>query len=424
MENIQINIKDGIKLHIIPNDIYKTNLIRIAFTIDADKDTVTDTAMLPLILKQGSMNYPTQEKINTRLEELYGAEFVANIDKKGDLQVISFEADCIKDKYIPTKESITKEVFDLIFDIVLNPLIEDGAFNNNYLDIEKEKLKKMINELVDDKDAYSYYNCIHEMFGDEGYGLYQMGIESEVEKIDSKSLYEYYQKFIDKAKIDIFVSGEVDSDAIKTYIDEKVKDLKEREFDATSLISTISAKNVDNPKEIFEKLDVTQGKLVMGCTIDSKQDNKNYIGLVYNSILGSGASSLLFQNVREKASLAYYAVSRFIDVKYLLFIRAGIEIKNYNKALNLIKEQMNKIIEGDFTQENIDDAKTTLYSNLRNVPEAQESSINYYFMQEFYTQKDSIESLMEKIGAVSKEEVIEFAKSVKLNVVYFLKDNN
>ena len=424
MENIQINIKDGIKVHIIPNDIYKTNLIRIAFTIDADKDTVTDTAMLPLILKQGSMNYPTQEKINTRLEELYGAEFVANIDKKGDLQVISFEADCIKDKYIPTKESITKEVFDLIFDIVLNPLIEDGAFNNNYLDIEKEKLKKMINELVDDKDAYSYYNCIHEMFGDEGYGLYQMGIESEVEKIDSKSLYEYYQKFIDKAKIDIFVSGEVDSDAIKTYIDEKVKDLNERKFDATSLISTISAKNVDNPKEIFEKLDVTQGKLVMGCTIDSKQDNKNYIGLVYNSILGSGASSLLFQNVREKASLAYYAVSRFIDVKSLLFIRAGIEIKNYNKALNLIKEQMNKIINGDFTQENIDDAKTTLYSNLRNVPEAQESSINYYFMQEFYTQKDSIESLMEKIEAVSREEIIEFAKSVKLNVVYFLKDNN
>lgn len=424
MENIQINIKDGIKLHIIPNDIYKTNLIRIAFTIDADKNTVTDTAMLPLILKQGSMNYPTQEKINTRLEELYGAEFVANIDKKGDLQVISFEADCIKDKYIPTKESITKEVFDLIFDIVLNPLIEDGAFNNNYLDIEKEKLKKMINELVDDKDAYSYYNCIHEMFGDEGYGLYQMGIESEVEKINSKSLYEYYQKFIDKAKIDIFVSGEVDSDAIKTYIDEKVKDLKAREFDATSLISTISAKNVDNPKEIFEKLDVTQGKLVMGCTIDSKQDNRNYVGLVYNSILGSGASSLLFQNVREKASLAYYAVSRFIDVKSLLFIRAGIEIKNYNKALNLIKEQMNKIIEGDFTQENIDDAKTTLYSNLRNVPEAQESSINYYFMQEFYTQKDSIESLMEKIEAVSREEIIEFAKSVKLNVIYFLKDNN
>ena len=89
-----------------------------------------------------------------------------------------------------------------------------------------------------------------------------------------------------------------------------------------------------------------------------------------------------------------------------------------------LKEQMNKIINGDFTQENIDDAKTTLYSNLRNVPEAQESSINYYFMQEFYTQKDSIESLMEKIEAVSREEIIEFAKSVKLNVVYFLKDNN
>ena len=140
MENIQINIKDGIKLHIIPNDIYKTNLIRIAFTIDADKDTVTDTAMLPLILKQGSMNYPTQEKINTRLEELYGAEFVANMDKKGDLQVISFEADCIKlDNVLSSVEKYKKYSVSLLEALIKEYVEEINA---------KTALKQILTEFL------------------------------------------------------------------------------------------------------------------------------------------------------------------------------------------------------------------------------------------------------------------------------------
>ena len=100
MEDIQVDIKEGIKLHIIPNEIYKTNLIRIVFTNKLDEENVTKAALLPLVLKQGSKNYPTQKIINIRLEELYGADFTASVDKKGDLQVVTFEGDCIKDKFI------------------------------------------------------------------------------------------------------------------------------------------------------------------------------------------------------------------------------------------------------------------------------------------------------------------------------------
>ena len=423
MEDIQINIKEGIKLHIIPNDIYKTNLIRIVFTTQAKYETVTNIAMLPLVLQRGSMNYPTQEIINTRLEELYGAELFASIDKKGDLQTISFDADYVKDKFIPNNESVSKEVFDLLFDVILNPLVEKNGFKKDYVEIEKEKLRKIICQLIDDKDAYSYYSCIHEMFGDNGFGLYQMGIESEVDKIDCKELYEFYKKTIDTAKIDIFISGEIDQDTIGVYIKDKMRNLKERKFDAPKLVSTICPKKVENVDEVFQSLDVVQGKLVIGCQVGYNKANKNYVGLVYNTLLGASASSLLFQNVREKASLAYYVVSRYIDVKDLLFIRGGIEIKNYKKALKLIKEQLELVENGEFTQENIDDAKTTIYGNLRNTPESQESSINYYFMQEFYEQKDSIDSQIQKVEKVTREEIIEFAKSVKMSIIYFLKDS-
>ena len=423
MEEIQINIKEGIKLHIIPNDIYKTNLIRIVFTTPAKYETITKTAMLPLVLQRGSMNYPTQEIINIRLEELYGAELVGNIDKKGDLQTITFDADFVKDKFIPNNENLSKEVFDLVFGVVLNPLVENDGFKESYVENEKEKLKKIINQLIDDKDAYSYYCCIHEMFGDDGFGLYQMGIESEVDKIDGKELYAFYKQFIDSAKIDIFISGEIDQDSITSYIKEKTKDLKARNFDAIELVSTISPKKVNKPDEVFQSLDIIQGKLVLGCQVDYSEEDKNYVGLVYNTLLGASASSLLFQNVREKASLAYYVISRYIDVKDVLFIRGGVEIKNYKKALELIKKQLEMLENGEFSQENIDDAKTTIYSNLRSTPESQDSSINYYYMQEFYTQKDTIDSLIQKVEKVTRDEIIEFAKNVKINIIYFLKDN-
>ncbi len=423
MEEMQIDIKEGIKLHIVPNEIYKTNLIRIVFTTKLNKENVTKTALLPLVLKQGSKNYPTQEIINIRLEELYGAEFNANIDKKGDLQVVTFESDCIKDRFVPNHENITQEVCDLIFDIVLNPYIENGTFKQSYLDSEKEQLRKMINELIDNKDDYSFNRCIHEMYGNNGYGLYQLGIESDIDTIKCNELFEFYQKYINDAKIDIFISGEVDVEQIKNYVIEKMKDVKERKFDTPNEVSTIDAKKVDKPQEVLESLDIVQGKLVLGCQIESNIENQKYVGMVYNALLGASASSFLFQNVREKESLAYYAMSRFIDVKSALFIRSGIEIKNYNKALKIIKEQLDLIANGDFTKDNLDDAIITINSFWNGVKENQELALDYCYTQELYEQKESIDSLIKKVESVSRKEIIELAKSVKINTIYFLKDN-
>lgn len=423
MEEMQIDIKEGIKLHIVPNEIYKTNLIRIVFTTKLNKENVTKTALLPLVLKQGSKNYPTQEIINIRLEELYGAEFNANIDKKGDLQVVTFESDCIKDRFVPNHENITQEVFDLIFDIVLNPYIENGTFKQSYLDSEKEQLRKMINELIDNKDDYSFNRCIHEMYGNNGYGLYQLGIESDIDTIKCNELFEFYQKYINDAKIDIFISGEVDVEQIKNYVIEKMKDVKERKFDTPNEVSTIDAKKVDKPQEVLESLDIVQGKLVLGCQIESNIENQKYVGMVYNALLGASASSFLFQNVREKESLAYYAMSRFVDVKSALFIRSGIEIKNYNKALKIIIEQLDLIANGDFTKDNLDDAIITINSFWNGVKENQELALDYCYTQELYEQKESIDSLIKKVESVSREEIIVLAKSVKINTIYFLKDN-
>ena len=64
----------------------------------------------------------------------------------------------------------------------------------------------------------------------------------------------------------------------------------------------------DHVRYVEEEMDVSQGKLVMGFTTETHFDDEDSYALtVFNSVYGSGAHSKLFNNVREKLSLAYYA---------------------------------------------------------------------------------------------------------------------
>lgn len=96
-------------------------------------------------------------------------------------------------------------------------------------------------------------------------------------------------------------------------------------------------------KTVQESMQVSQGKLVISLDVDSKIENLSYVASVYNAILGGGANSRLFQNVREKESLAYTAGSSYLKPKNMIFIRCGIEIQNYNKALETIKVQLDDL---------------------------------------------------------------------------------
>ena len=218
-----------------------------------------------------------------------------------------------------------------------------GKFNEEILRIEKENLKQIIKGKIDDKDFYAFESCVSKMYKNNGFGLFKYGKIEDIEKIDSKELADYYNELLKTAKLDIFISGSSINENIKEILSENehIKTLPPRsEKYILNNELTECKQKVDKPEEIQEIMDITQGKLVIGLDILSKQENLQPIAIVYNSILGSGANSMLFQNVREKESLAYSARSIYIRQKSNIFIRCGIEIENYDKALNLIKEQI------------------------------------------------------------------------------------
>ena len=328
MDYINKELKKGIKFHFIKNDKFKTNLIAIFLTTPLNRKTVTKNALIPTILRRGSESLDTQDKISKTLEEMYGAAFDCGIDKKGENQVLKFYIEVVNDEFLPNEaENLYQKSLKMIFDIVFKPLIKNDSFNSEYLEQEKSNLNQIIDAKKDNKGRYALERCMEETNKERPSGLYKYGFAEDLENIDSKNLYSHYQELISKCKIDIFISGKLEENQAEENIENLIKDLKEREPD---FIKPEFMENEEiQEKEIQESLEVTQGKLVLGLKIKNSKEDEQYAIMLYNSILGGSANSKLFQNVREKASLAYTANSSYMRLNNEIFINSGIEIENY-----------------------------------------------------------------------------------------------
>lgn len=421
MKYIEKEIKTGIKLHTIKTEKFKTNLISVFLSMPITRENVTKNALISAILRRGSMNMPTLLEISKTLEEMYGASFDNGIDKTVDNQILKFYIETINDNYIPHNgENMLKTSIEKLLEIVFNPLIKDGGFNENYVKQEKENIKRIIKGKTDNKAMYATERCIEEMYKNESFGLYKYGYIEDLENIDAKNLYKYYKKMISTCKIDIFISGNVDEQTAEILKEnENIKKLQERKPKTTF---EVSKKERVEEKEIIEQMDVTQGKIVIGMDLTLEDIKQKYDAIVYNAILGGTANSKMFQEVREKASLAYSAGSTYLRYKGNIFIKCGIEIKNYKKALEIIRKQLKDMQNGIFTDEDIENAKKSIISGIRSIDDEQDTEITYFFGQELTNEKISTEEYIKNIEKVAKEDIIKIANSLQINTIYFLKN--
>ena len=420
MSDTKKEIKKGIQLHVLNTDKFKTNLVAIFLTTKLERETVTANALISAVLRRGTNNMKTQEEISKQLEELYGASFDCGIDKTGDNQVLKFYIESVNDAFLPqSNENILKKSIENILDIIFNPLIENNAFKKEYVEQEKSNMKQRIAGRIDNKRRYALDRCIEEMYKGKPFGLYRFGYVEDIDNINEVSLYERYKQLMKQCKIDIFISGNVNEEVENIIVEnQNVKKLEERE----PCYNKESEKNTVKQGEKIEKMDVMQGKLVVGLDVNSQNEDEKYNVMIYNTILGGSANSKIFQNVREKANLAYEASSRYFRYKDNIFVNCGIEISNYEKALNLIKEQLEDMKNGDFTEEEVENAKKAIISSIKTIDDEQDTSITYYFGQEMSGNQKSVEDYIERIGKVNKEDVIQVANKVEINTIYFLRN--
>ena len=348
---------------------------------------------------------------------------------------MKFYLEAISEEFLPEKEELAKKCIEILLDIIFNPLIENNGFKEEYVESEKNNLKQIIESKIDNKRTYSLERCVEEMFNDEPYGLYKYGYVEDLDKLTPQNLYEYYKQLINQCKIDIFVSNTITNMASNTTNDSEsnekinniieqndiIKNLKERE---PIYVKSNENNNQESSQEkvVEEHMQVGQGNLVIGLKVNANQDNAKYITSVYNAILGGGANSKLFQNVREKESLAYTAASNYRRQKNVIFIRCGIEIENYKKALDTIRVQLEDIKNGNFTEEDLINSKKLITESIRGISSEQDTEITYYYGQELSNKLVSLEDYIHKIEEVTKKDVEEIARNISVDTIYFLRD--
>ena len=412
-----IDIKEGIRLHKIKTNKYKTNLMSVFLTSKLSRDDITKKALILTVLRRGTNNLKTQEEISKKLEELYGASFDCGIDKLGDKHVLKFYVESLNEQYLYQKEDILSQSLNILFDIVFNPLLENGVFKQEYIDEEKQNLRIIIEGQKDNKAAYATQRCIEEMYKEKPYGLYKYGYVEDLEKIDSKNLYEAYLNLIKTCKIDIFVSGDFDEKTLEEKVksNQQISKLEPRKVEYLDEESESS--NTQEENVVRENMQISQGKLNIG--LDVLSDNKSAVS-VYNAILGGGANSKLFQNVREKASLAYSAGSIYIKPKSKIIIKTGIEHKNYDKALQIIKEQIDDMKNGKFSDEDIQHAKELIIASFKAMQDEQDSEISFYFGREIQKESKDIDKQIKEVSEVTKQNIVDVANKIKINTIFFL----
>ena len=90
MECQKIEIKEGIYLHVIPTNKFKTNLLSIFLTLTLTRENLTKEALISAVLRRGSSKYQKSRDLSIALENMYGASFDCGIEKMGDTHVLKF----------------------------------------------------------------------------------------------------------------------------------------------------------------------------------------------------------------------------------------------------------------------------------------------------------------------------------------------
>jgi predicted Zn-dependent peptidase len=409
---------NGIDVFRINTDKFKTSSIHFFFQDNLTRANVTKNALLPAVIRRGTEKYPTLRDISMKLENLYGASFDCGVTKKGERHIMHFYVDFLSKQYVPGGTDTFSEGLGLLWDVITKPALINGKFNEDYLVQEKDKLRILIEGRVNDKMQYSVDRCLEEVCRNEPFGIYDYGFKEDIEAITSDELTAHYRTMLESFPLQVWLAGNItDSEA-----DSAVRLLKELpRRNIVTLLNGFVEKEKPEPRYVTETMNVTQGKLCLGYRTNTAADSGDYPALmVFNSILGGGVHSKLFQNVREKASLAYYAYSRLDKFKGLMVISSGIEIGNKGKALEIISRQLDDIANGIVSDQELETAVKSIETGLKSLTDSQHSMVDFYLSQTVSGTRDDFADIMKKVKTVKKDDVIRISRRVGLDTVYFL----
>lgn len=405
------------QLQMIKTDKFKTITVRVTFRKPIEKEEITIRNFLCDMLTLSTKDYPTKRLLAKKAQDLYAAHVSSTNYRLGNYINSNFYLKILNEKY--SEPGMLEKSMTFFRDLLFRPNVENRKFDTQSFQIVKTNTELALKSVKEDYAKYSMIRLLETMDEGKPTSFRGYGYQEDLEKITEENLYEFYQDMLKTNMVDIFVIGDIDFYETEKLIKENFHFVTLKKTRIPTLIACDHP-----PKKIITKIEqepMRQSKLAIGCrTVALTEYERNYPLTLYNILLGGGSDSKLFQEVREKNSLAYTIRSVPNKLDNLLLITAGISKENFKKTVKLIEHEMKEMEKGHFTEEDLDKAKQLFVTALEESEDSAGQILEVYYMMEMLG-TDDLETKKKKMLQVKMQEVINVAKKVKLDTIYLLE---
>ncbi len=409
------NGADGI---FVENTRFNTTVISMNFYLPLSAETIAENALLPYVLTSCSEKYPDYTKLNLKLNMLYGADLSVSVDKVRDVQHIKIAISVINDELaFNLGESVINDAMELLLSLIFNPLVKNNSFS--YDDTEREKRKQIehIESEINDKRSFAKNRMLSVMFEDSAYGISKYGTKQAAEKITTDRLYTAWLNMLNNSYIRVQVIGKALPDGIFDKVKARLSAYSRNNITDYTISQPVQP--TQSVKRVTDNFDVAQGKLVMGFSTYLSGEDELSLNVMCD-IFGGGPYSRLFENVREKMSLCYYCSSSCIRTKGLLLVQSGVEAANGEKAEKEILNQLELVKNGEFSDFTFNASIKAITSSLNSYNDSVYALDRWYSTLIMRDNLKTPEFVAGQVAKVTREDVINAAKGVKLHTVYRL----
>lgn len=411
-----------IYVHFLPHTRFRTKDLTIRLHIPQSRERVTPMALLPYMWMNGTKSKPSTRDLTIAADELYGTVVRSGLGKRGEYQIMEVSAN-IPDVSAITRDHVVEQALALVCEVLLNHEAKTAAFSDDAVRQEIDLHRRRIEATRDDKMGYALQRCLAEVARGTAAALPRLGYLEDLEAIDADVLFDCYRTLLKEAEVHAYLVGPYqDADALSEQIIGQLSQvIGEGAMRSQLQVEPLRTGVETSFRHVTERQDVAQAQLDIGYRTGVNFSSDDYPAmLMMNGVLGGFAHSKLFLNVREKHSLAYTVWSHFDAMTGSLAVMTGIEPKQYEKALQIIEEQVTAIQAGNITDEEMAFTFRGLQNQYTVLLDQPSSLTSWHYNGVLCGQQREIETLLDQLQRVTKEDVVDAAKRLEPNTIYFL----
>ena len=413
-----IVLAPGITLRCFPDSRFKQSCLSMQFLRKMCREEASLNALLPAVLLRGCINAPDLRDITLRLDDLYGASVGALVRRIGDYQTTGLYCSFMEDRFALSSDAILAPMIVFLQELLLQPVLENGSFRQDYVESEKRNLISAIASQRNDKRAYANSQLLKHMCPADSFGIPRLGDIAQAEAIDAGSLFRHYQTVLKASPVELFYVGSAAPEQVAQLLMPLCQAL------ASGAVPLPAQTAFQDPAggDHTQSMEISQGRLCMGFVTPITLRDTSFAAMqVCNSIFGGGMTSKLFMQIRERMSLCYDIGSGYHGSKGIVTVSAGIDFDKEDLVRREVLTQLDACRDGSITADELTAAKQGLITQLQATHDSPGAIEGYYATGVLSGLGMTPQDYIRAVEAVSLPQVMEAAQRLQLHTTYFLK---